>query len=49
VGTILTRRRARMAMHVTVDTLLERVKAMAPMLRAYAMLKRVMALIVSSA
>ena len=25
-----------MAMHVTVDTLLERVKAMAPMRRAYA-------------
>jgi hypothetical protein len=36
VGTILKRRRARMAMHVTVDTMLERVKAIAPMLRAYA-------------
>src|SRR5262245_16350607 len=29
-------RRARMAMHVTVDTLLERVKDIAPMLRAQA-------------
>ena len=36
-------------MQVTVDPWLERVKAMALMLRAYAMLKRVMALIVSSA
>ena len=36
VGSILTRRRAWRAMNVTVDTLLERVKAMAPMLRAYA-------------
>ena len=36
MGNILKRRRARRAMQVTVDTLLERVKAMAPMLRAYA-------------
>jgi hypothetical protein len=36
VGNILKRRRAWRAMQVTVDTLLERVKAMAPMLRAYA-------------
>ena len=36
VGSILKRRRARMAMNVTVDTLLDRVKDIAPMLRAYA-------------
>jgi hypothetical protein len=36
VGNIPKRRRARMAMNVTVDTLLERVKDSAPMLRAYA-------------
>jgi hypothetical protein len=40
VGNILKRRRARRAMQVTVDTLLERVKAMAPMLRAYAPMLR---------
>jgi hypothetical protein len=36
MGSILKRRRARMAMNVTVDTLLDRVKDIAPMLRAYA-------------
>ena len=36
VGHVLTRKTARMAVHVTADTLLERVKAMAPLHRAYA-------------
>jgi hypothetical protein len=36
VGSILKRRRARIAMHGTVDTLLDRVKDIAPLLRAYA-------------